>query len=77
MSIAEHDMVVLTRDLPEHGLRNGDVGAVVHVYATGAGYEVEFITGAGQTLAVETLQPADVRRLNGNEILHARKVTAA
>ncbi len=27
------DTVVLDRDLPEHGLRNGDLGAVVEVYA--------------------------------------------
>ncbi len=27
------DTVVLTRDLPEHGLRSGDMGAVVHDYA--------------------------------------------
>jgi hypothetical protein len=77
MNIAEHDVVVLTRDVPEHGLRGGDVGAVVHVYGTGAAYEVEFVSGGGQTLAVETLQPTDIRPLSGNEILHARKVTAA
>jgi hypothetical protein len=32
MTIGEHDIVVLTRDLPEYGLTAGDVGAVVHVY---------------------------------------------
>jgi hypothetical protein len=32
MSIRELDSVVLERDLPEHGLRRGDLGAVVHVY---------------------------------------------
>src|SRR5207245_2421431 len=52
MSIAEHDVVVLTRDLPEHHLRAGDVGAVVHVYAAGKAFEVEVVTGAGRPLAV-------------------------
>ncbi len=77
MSIAEHDAVVLTHDLPEHSLRAGDVGAVVHVYAEGKAYEVEFVTGAGQTLAVETLAPADIRPLGANDILHIRNVAAA
>ena len=29
------DTVVLDRDLPEHGLRNRDLGAVVQVYPVG------------------------------------------
>ena len=73
----ERDLVVLTRDVPEHNLRSGDVGAVVHVYAGGKAYEVEFVTGSGQTLAVETLEPKDVRPLGAREILHSRSVTAA
>jgi hypothetical protein len=77
MSIAEHAAVALTRDLPEHALRAGDVGAVVHVYAEGKAYEVEFVTGAGQTLAVETLDPSGIRPLGADDILHTRSVTAA
>lgn len=77
MSLVEHAVVVLTRDLPEHGLRAGDVGAVVHIYADGQAYEVEFVTGTGETLAVETLAPNDLRPLAAGEILHSRKVTAA
>jgi Domain of unknown function (DUF4926) len=77
MKIAEHDVVVLTHDLPEHNLRAGDVGAVVHVYPDGKAYEVEFVTGAGETLAVETLEPADIRPFGAGEILHIRSVTAA
>ena len=34
--ISELDMVVLTRDLSEHGLQKGDVGTIVHVYNGGA-----------------------------------------
>ena len=30
--IAEHQRVVLTVDLPEHNLKVGDVGVVVHIY---------------------------------------------
>ncbi|MCI0457173.1 MAG: DUF4926 domain-containing protein [Gemmataceae bacterium] len=77
MTISEHDVVVLTRDLPEHGLRTGDVGAVVHVYPGGTAYEIEFVTGSEQTLAVETLEPKDIRALGDREILHSRSLTAA
>jgi hypothetical protein len=76
MTIAEHDLVVLTRDLPERNLRIGDVGTVVHVYAEGKAYEVEFMTGAGQTLALEIPQPGDIRPRGTNEILHVRNLTA-
>lgn len=43
----EHDPVVLTHDIPEHGLKEGDVGAVVHPYAAGEGFEVEFVRASG------------------------------
>lgn len=36
------DVVVLTEDIPEHGLRVGDVGTIVEVYEDGAAFEVEF-----------------------------------
>ena len=49
--ISELDMVVLTSDLSEHGLQQGDVGAVVHVYSASEGYEVEFVTAEGRTVA--------------------------
>jgi hypothetical protein len=77
LPIAEHDVVVLTRDLPELGLRTGDVGTAVHVYADGKAYEVEFVTGSGRTLALETLEPKDLRPLGDTEILHSRSVAAA
>jgi hypothetical protein len=77
MTIREHESVVLTRDLPEHKLRAGDVGAVVHVYGAGQAYEVEFLSGSGQTLALETLEAKDVRPLGAGDILHIRSVAAA
>jgi hypothetical protein len=73
--IKEHDSVVLTRDIPQHHLEKGDVGTVVHLYGEGAGYEVEFVSASGRTLAVLTLDPADLRPPDGSEILHARKLS--
>jgi hypothetical protein len=76
--IEELDLVVLVRNIPEHGLASGDVGTVVHRYPAGAAYEVEFAAAAGvRTVAVLTLEPQDVRLLRENEILAVRQLTPA
>lgn len=75
--IAELDLVVLTRDVAAHGLQRGDIGTVVHRYADGQTFEVEFVTAEGTTVAVLTLGQADVRPVRGREILHARDLSVA
>jgi hypothetical protein len=70
----EFERVVLTRDLPEEGLVAGDVGTVVHVYGDGEGYEVEFLTPSGRTVAVATLEADDVREAGEGEVLRVRAV---
>lgn len=72
--ISELDVVVLTRNLPEYGLEAGDVGTVVMVHQERAGYEVEFMTLTGETLAVVTLPADSVRSIREREIAHARVV---
>lgn len=69
-------MVVLRKDLPEHGLQAGDVGTVVHRHGEEA-VEVEFVSGAGETLGVVTLTRDDVRDVAGQEILHVRSLAGA
>jgi hypothetical protein len=49
--LKEHEIVVLTQNLPKERLTAGDVGTVVHIHQGGAGYEVEFMTLAGRTIA--------------------------
>ena len=71
--IDELNLVVLKRDLPKERLAAGDVGTVVLVHHQGAGYEVEFTTLAGDTVAV-TLDASDVRPVEAREIVHARAV---
>ena len=44
------DVVALTRDLPEHSLRRGQVGTVVEELGANA-FEVEFADDAGHTYA--------------------------
>jgi hypothetical protein len=75
--IKELDSVVLTADLPEHGLARGDIGTVVLVHDAGKGYTVEFMTLSGKTIAVVTLLADQARAIAADEIAHARTVAAA
>lgn len=72
--IKELDTVALERDLAEHGLAKGDLGAVVHVYEGGKAFEIEFMTLTGETLGVVTLGGGDIRPIHDREIAHARAV---
>lgn len=69
--IRELDTVVLIRDLPEAGLRTGDLGAVVHVYGDEA-VEVEFVTASGRTQALLTLPTTDGRPVRDDDLLAVR-----
>ena len=75
--IQELDMVVLKRGVGAHGLAAGDVGAVVHRYADGDTFEVEFVRAEGETVAVLTLSARDIRPMHGSEILSARELSLA
>jgi hypothetical protein len=67
------DTVVLDRDLPQHGLRAGDLGAVVEVYEP-EGLEVEFVTASGKTQALVTLNVSDIRSVQENDLVAVRSV---
>lgn len=68
------DIIVLTEDLPELELQAGDIGTVVMIHAENAGFEVEFTTLDGLTVAVETLLPHQLRPIDRGEIAHVRKL---
>ena len=72
--INERDCVVLTADLAQQGLQAGDIGTVVHVHGGGAGYEVEFMTLAGETVAVLTLLPDQLRPIARRDLAHVREL---
>ncbi len=72
--IKELDLVVLKRDLSESRLKAGDVGTVVLEHAGGRGFEVEFMTLTGETLAVVTVPSDAVRAVSDGEIAHVRQV---
>ena len=74
--IKELDLVVLMHDMENYGLKSGDVGTVVHHYDDKVGFEIEFVTAEGKTVAVLTLTTKDIRPFENAEILHARDVAA-
>ena len=65
------DTVVLSRNLPEKGLRAGDLGAVVEVYEPD-GIEVEFVRASGHTGGLVTLRPGDVRPVADTDLVTVR-----
>jgi hypothetical protein len=75
--IKEHDCVVLSANLPGEGLVAGDVGTVVHIHKGGEGYEVEFMTLTGETVAIVTLLASQVRPLTRRDLAHARELAPA
>ena len=67
------DTVVLDRDMAEHGLRKGDLGTVVHVYARN-GLEVEFVSASGRTEGLVTLKETDVRAVSDGDLIAVRRL---
>ena len=64
------DVVALTEDVQQHGLRRGEVGTVVERWKDGA-YEVEFSGDSGEAYAFAALRPEQLMKL------HFRKDEAA
>jgi hypothetical protein len=73
MRFRELDTVVLDRDLPEQGLRAGDLGAVVSIYPP-EGLEVEFVSASGRTEALVTLSSSDVRAVEDRDLIAVRRL---
>ena len=73
MSYQALDNVILDKDLPEHGLRRGDLGVLVHQYEPEV-FEVEFVTAAGETHAMVTLNTGDFRDPSDRDLVCVREV---
>jgi len=71
VSHALYDTIVLNRDLLEHDLKQGDLGAIVMVYGTDA-YEVEFVSADGTTRALLMLKEADIRPVASTDAIAVR-----
>ncbi|MCX7429068.1 MAG: DUF4926 domain-containing protein [Planctomycetia bacterium] len=74
--IQQHDCIVLTEDIADDRLQAGDVGTVVHIHRDAAGYEVEFTTLTGRTIAVATVLPSQLRPVSPRDLTHVRELAA-
>ena len=72
--IREHDRVVLLQDADT--FRVGDVGTVVHLYAGGEAFEIEFVAASGETIGLATVPSSHVRPVAPEEPLLTRALAA-
>ena len=70
------ETVALTHDIPESGLRRGDLGAIVELHDAEA-FEVEFVAASGRTQALLSLSIADVRRVGDQDLIAVRSLASA
>ena len=71
---------VLTRDVPEHRLRRGDIAKLVdhHVARDGGeGYSIEVFNALGETIAVTAVPESALEALREDEVLCARVLAGA
>lgn len=79
MSYKLFEEVALLEDIPEKGLRKGDVATIVdhHPKPEGEdGYSLEIFNVLGETIAVITLPETAIAPLSENEIFSVRSLAA-
>jgi hypothetical protein len=70
--------MALSRDLPEHGLRRGDVVRIIDDYLCAGGregYSIEVCNAVGATVAVAAVGEAVLQPLESDEIFTIRRMT--
>jgi tetratricopeptide (TPR) repeat protein len=65
------DVVAMREDIPEHGLRRGEVGTVVERWKDGA-LEVEFSDDTGEAYAFVALDEVQLIKLHFNKAEHSK-----
>ncbi len=79
MKFELYTSAVLTRDVPEHKLKRGDVVTPVdhHIAPDGSeGYSIEVFNALGDTIAVTAVSEASLEPLRADEVLAARVLAA-
>jgi len=67
------ETVALTHDIPQSGLRRGDLGAIVELHDSEA-FEVEFVAASGRSQALLRLSSADVRHIGDGDLIAVRSL---
>jgi hypothetical protein len=73
MKFEKLEIVVLTHDIPQYGLRKGDIGTIIELYPED-GVEIEFVRGSGATQALLTLCEHDIRKIDAHDLLSTRRL---
>lgn len=77
-AIDETDLVALLIDLPGANLVRGDVGTIAMIHGDQQAFEVEFVNVGGQTIAVETLERDQIKKVDQTmAILHVPEMQLA
>jgi hypothetical protein len=70
--------VALRENLPESGLRCGDVATIVEAHAgrnnQEPGYSLEVFNAVGETIAIITVRESQIEPLAPDEVLHVRRL---
>jgi hypothetical protein len=81
MMLELYQEVALTRDLPEHQLKAGDIATLVDFVPHPSGGEegcvLEVFNAVGETIAVVTAPVSAVEALSADEILTVRSLALA
>ena len=81
MSLALYQRVALKRDLPEHGLRRGDVAVLVdyveHPEDSERGCVLEVFNALGESIAVVAVPESGLEGLRADEVLAVRTLAKA
>jgi hypothetical protein len=81
MSLSLYQRVALRRDLPEHGLRRGDVATLLdyvpHPEGGEQGCVVEVFNALGESIAVAAVRESDLEELRADEVLTVRPLARA
>lgn len=72
--------VALKTDVPENGLRRGDLATIVEYHeglpGKEPGYSLEVFNAVGDTVAVIALGESEIEPLSAKEILHVRPLAS-
>jgi uncharacterized protein DUF4926 len=81
MSLPLYERVALKRDLPEQGLKRGDVAVLVdsvpHPKGGEPGCVLEVFNALGESIAVVAIRESDIETLRADEVLAVRPLARA
>lgn len=81
MSLPLYERVALKRDIPEHGLKGGDVATLVdyvpHPNGGEKGCLLEVFNALGDSIAVIAVRESEIEGLRDDEVLAIRRLPKA